>query len=220
MRSSRDSRLQRSGEPRSVHQRVGQRAHEGQCRRGDLHHQLRPAPLASAPAAHHRLLQLAVLWSGVRVPGLQLQRPGHAVSTGCPRITASSCRSRSPAWATSRRSTARCPALPAERPAQDAGLDPRHRRRRIRGSHLLDLLAGGGADIVAWHRPGGSPAFPAPRTTWQAVDLLDRGSGPAGASPRSGQPPCTTAPGLRTSDGPGTPPNRHSPPTSAPPTIC
>ena len=41
------------------------------------------------------------------------------------------------------------------------------------GSHLLDLLAGGGAEIVAWHRPGGSPAFRAPRTTWQAVDLLD-----------------------------------------------
>jgi GDP-4-dehydro-6-deoxy-D-mannose reductase len=41
------------------------------------------------------------------------------------------------------------------------------------GSHLLDLLANAGADIVAWHRPGGSPTFHAPRTTWHAVDLLD-----------------------------------------------
>jgi len=43
------------------------------------------------------------------------------------------------------------------------------------GSHLVDLLANQGADVVAWHRPGGSPGFPAARTTWQAVDLLDRG---------------------------------------------
>ena len=28
------------------------------------------------------------------------------------------------------------------------------------GSHLLDLLAGDGADVVAWHRPGGSAAAP------------------------------------------------------------
>jgi GDP-4-dehydro-6-deoxy-D-mannose reductase len=42
------------------------------------------------------------------------------------------------------------------------------------GSHLVDLLAHGGTDIVAWHRPGGSPPFAAPATTWQAVDLLDR----------------------------------------------
>jgi len=41
------------------------------------------------------------------------------------------------------------------------------------GSHLLDLLAHAGADIVAWHRPGGSPPFRAARTTWHAVDLLD-----------------------------------------------
>ncbi|MEO8259641.1 MAG: GDP-mannose 4,6-dehydratase [Acidobacteriota bacterium] len=42
------------------------------------------------------------------------------------------------------------------------------------GSHLVDLLADGNAAVVAWHRPGGSPAFTAPGTTWQAVDLLDR----------------------------------------------
>ena len=66
--------------PRSVHQRVGQRAHAGQRGGSDLHHQLRRAPLASPPAAHHRLLQLAVLRAGLRVPGVQLQRPGHIVS--------------------------------------------------------------------------------------------------------------------------------------------
>jgi GDP-4-dehydro-6-deoxy-D-mannose reductase len=37
------------------------------------------------------------------------------------------------------------------------------------GSHLLDLLSAGGHDIAAWHRPGGRP-----RTTWGAIDLLDR----------------------------------------------
>ena len=40
------------------------------------------------------------------------------------------------------------------------------------GSHLLDLLERQ-AEIVAWHRPGGSPPFRAPGTVWQAVDLLD-----------------------------------------------
>ena len=44
------------------------------------------------------------------------------------------------------------------------------------GSHLIDLLARTGADVIAWHRPGGSP----PRegsigARWEAVDLLDRG---------------------------------------------
>ena len=41
------------------------------------------------------------------------------------------------------------------------------------GSHLIELLAAEPSDIVAWHRPGGRPAHAAPRTTWQAVDLLD-----------------------------------------------
>jgi GDP-4-dehydro-6-deoxy-D-mannose reductase len=41
------------------------------------------------------------------------------------------------------------------------------------GSHLLDLLAASGADIVAWHRPGGKPPRDVPRTRWDAVDLLD-----------------------------------------------
>jgi GDP-4-dehydro-6-deoxy-D-mannose reductase len=42
------------------------------------------------------------------------------------------------------------------------------------GSHLLDLLAGGGATITAWHRPGGSPPRDASAARWDAVDLLDQ----------------------------------------------
>jgi GDP-4-dehydro-6-deoxy-D-mannose reductase len=41
------------------------------------------------------------------------------------------------------------------------------------GSHLLDLLAASGADVVAWHRPGGKPPRHVPQTRWEAVDLLD-----------------------------------------------
>jgi GDP-4-dehydro-6-deoxy-D-mannose reductase len=41
------------------------------------------------------------------------------------------------------------------------------------GSHLVDRLTGDGADLVAWHRPGGAPARTVPRTRWEAVDLLD-----------------------------------------------
>jgi GDP-4-dehydro-6-deoxy-D-mannose reductase len=41
------------------------------------------------------------------------------------------------------------------------------------GSHLLDRLSGGGAALVAWHRPGGRPPRDLPRTRWEAVDLLD-----------------------------------------------
>ena len=42
------------------------------------------------------------------------------------------------------------------------------------GGHLVDLLAGSGRGIVAWHRPGGHAPRPVPRTRWEAVDLLDR----------------------------------------------
>jgi GDP-4-dehydro-6-deoxy-D-mannose reductase len=42
------------------------------------------------------------------------------------------------------------------------------------GSHLLDLLAPQGVDIVAWHRPGGSPPRTEGSIGWQAVDVLDR----------------------------------------------
>jgi len=42
------------------------------------------------------------------------------------------------------------------------------------GTHLLDLLATSGADIVAWHRPGTLPPPEGDRIAWEAVDLLDR----------------------------------------------
>src|SRR3954453_17256460 len=41
------------------------------------------------------------------------------------------------------------------------------------GSHLLDLLSAGGADLVAWHRPGGQPPRAVRGTRWEPVDLLD-----------------------------------------------
>jgi len=41
------------------------------------------------------------------------------------------------------------------------------------GSHLVDRLVGDGADVVAWHRPGGAPPRETARTRWEAVDLLD-----------------------------------------------
>jgi GDP-4-dehydro-6-deoxy-D-mannose reductase len=41
------------------------------------------------------------------------------------------------------------------------------------GSHLLDLLAADAAAVVAWYRPAGRTPHQAPRTRWQAVDLLD-----------------------------------------------
>src|SRR5438093_2633214 len=43
------------------------------------------------------------------------------------------------------------------------------------GGHLLDRLAGGGADVVAWHRPGGTPPRDVAGVRWDAVDLLDSG---------------------------------------------
>jgi GDP-4-dehydro-6-deoxy-D-mannose reductase len=42
------------------------------------------------------------------------------------------------------------------------------------GSHLIDLLVADGAEVVAWHRPGGTPPRQVPQTRWEAVDLLDR----------------------------------------------
>jgi GDP-4-dehydro-6-deoxy-D-mannose reductase len=42
------------------------------------------------------------------------------------------------------------------------------------GSHLIDLLTADGADLVAWHRPGGAPPRDVPGTRWEAVNLLDR----------------------------------------------
>jgi GDP-4-dehydro-6-deoxy-D-mannose reductase len=47
------------------------------------------------------------------------------------------------------------------------------------GSHLLELLTGEGARVVAWHRPDGTlptigNAAASANVTWQPVDLLDR----------------------------------------------
>jgi GDP-4-dehydro-6-deoxy-D-mannose reductase len=42
------------------------------------------------------------------------------------------------------------------------------------GSHLIDLLAGSGAAVLAWHRPGGSPPRGGAAARWEAVDLLDQ----------------------------------------------
>jgi len=42
------------------------------------------------------------------------------------------------------------------------------------GSHLVDRLAGSGAGVIAWHRPGGSPARERAGVRWEAVDLLDQ----------------------------------------------
>ena len=41
------------------------------------------------------------------------------------------------------------------------------------GSHLVDHLVEGGANVVAWHRPGHPPAREPRNTRWEAVDLLD-----------------------------------------------
>ena len=41
------------------------------------------------------------------------------------------------------------------------------------GSHLVDHLVDGGADVVAWHRPGHPPARDVRSTRWDGVDLLD-----------------------------------------------
>jgi GDP-4-dehydro-6-deoxy-D-mannose reductase len=42
------------------------------------------------------------------------------------------------------------------------------------GSHLLELLAGDGVDLLAWHRPGGAAPLDLPGVRWEAVDLLNR----------------------------------------------
>lgn len=42
------------------------------------------------------------------------------------------------------------------------------------GSHLLDLLASQGADVVGWHRPGRVSPPASRRLRWHAVDILDR----------------------------------------------
>jgi GDP-4-dehydro-6-deoxy-D-mannose reductase len=42
------------------------------------------------------------------------------------------------------------------------------------GSHLVELLAGERANVVAWAHAGGHPPTATPGVRWQAIDLLDR----------------------------------------------
>jgi GDP-4-dehydro-6-deoxy-D-mannose reductase len=42
------------------------------------------------------------------------------------------------------------------------------------GGHVIDLLSNTGADIVGWHRPGGTPLEGRGNIRSEAVDLLDR----------------------------------------------
>src|SRR4051812_32035447 len=42
------------------------------------------------------------------------------------------------------------------------------------GGHLVDLLVASGADVIGWHRPGGSPPREGAGARWDAVDLLDQ----------------------------------------------
>ena len=44
------------------------------------------------------------------------------------------------------------------------------------GSHLLDLLRQPGAELVAWHRPGGTEPPAMDGVRWHRVDMLDRES--------------------------------------------
>jgi GDP-4-dehydro-6-deoxy-D-mannose reductase len=43
------------------------------------------------------------------------------------------------------------------------------------GSHLVELLSHDGANLFAWHRPGGRPHGGAQLADWRPVDLLDAG---------------------------------------------
>lgn len=42
------------------------------------------------------------------------------------------------------------------------------------GSHVLDMLARTGVDVIAWHRPGSAIPALVGRISWQPVNLLDR----------------------------------------------
>src|SRR4051812_20727140 len=42
------------------------------------------------------------------------------------------------------------------------------------GSYLIDLLAGSGGDLLAWHRPGGTPPRAGAGVRWESVDMLDQ----------------------------------------------
>ena len=137
-------------------------------------------------------------------------------------ITASSCRSRSPASATSPRSTARS----AARASAPRGFHLAEMSTSIlvtgaagfAGSHLLDRLARDGADVVAWHRPGGHAARGAARGGRRSICSMRSRS--AARSRSCGRASCITAPARRTSAARGTRSSRRWPSTSAARIIC
>ena len=98
--------FQRSGDTRSLHQRVDEPAHDGQPLRRALRVQLRCAAIVAAHTSESPASttpSAAVSRSNTR-PTTSRRA---ARSSACPRTTGSSCRSRSPASATSHPSTAR-----------------------------------------------------------------------------------------------------------------
>src|SRR5436190_6845036 len=153
----------------SLHQPADQRPDARPPVRGDLPGQLRHRTLGPGPAANVGVLQHAVLRYRVRVPAVQLH------------WTAAVCRAGRQAL---------LPVVHARRARQLLAVQWRVERRSalstmsgstivtgaagFAGSHLLDLLAADGVDVVAWHRPGGHPPREVPGVRWRAVDLLDQ----------------------------------------------
>ena len=122
-------RVQRPESARSLHQRPDDGAHARQ--RSAAIYSFNYDVLHSTMLQQRMsgVLQRAVLRDRVRVSDRTTSAVRSATRRSRP-ITASSCRSRSPASATSRRSTARWAACRANA-AFDAGHDSRHRRRRV-----------------------------------------------------------------------------------------
>ena len=131
------------------------------------------------------LLQRAVLRHRVRIPDLQLRRLSRC--RRCRPTTGSSCRSRWPASAISRRSTARWAACRASTSARCRATVLVTGAAGFAGSHLIDLLAGDGARrrrLASARRL--AAARRRRRRRWQAVDLLDRGAVRQAHRPRFG----------------------------------
>ena len=125
-----------------------------QPRRRDLLVQLRHPPQEYSAAASVGVLQRAVLRASRS--SIRPYNFGSSSAVADPSTTASSCRSPSPASGISRRSTARSAACRGNTRPMPATILVTG-AAGFAGSHLLDLLAGEDAPIVAWHRPGGAP---------------------------------------------------------------
>ena len=96
-----------------------------------------------------------------------------------------------------------------------AGHDSGHRGRRFAGSHLLDLLAGEDAAVVAWTRRA-----PQDRPCAGKRSICSIAAPSGRPSHAHGRPRCTTARRPRTSARRGTAPSRRSPSTCSAPIIC